>query len=66
MSHNPHYKLPLLETVTGENRSFNDFCTMHEDSASNNLVLFFKNVDEIDETELMEMYEHLNCNANYK
>ena len=76
MSHNPHCKLPLLETVTGDDRSFNQFCAMCKDSASNNLILFAKNVDEMDETELMfkdqpqiidnKMCEHLNCNANHK
>ena len=76
MSHNLHCKLPVLETVAGENRSFNEFCAMSKDSASNKLVLFAKNVNEMDETGLMfkdkpqvidnEMHKHLNYNTNHK
>ena len=76
MSYDLHCKLSLLETMTGEYRSFNGFHAMCEDSASNNVVLFAKNVNKMDETKLMskdqpqvidnQMHEHLNYNANCK
>jgi len=53
ISHIPHCKLPLLETVTRENYSFDRFCAMYEETILNNLVLFARNVGEVEETDLM-------------